>query len=100
MPLDGALAGFFLVGPEVAYHDHAHAPEELYLPVAGEGRFWAERSGWRAAGSGEVIVHQPWEWHAMRTCAAPVLIFWMWLGPEGFDDTPLLRPLIGGEVLP
>lgn len=94
---DGEVAtGVFTVGPAVTYHDHAHAPVELYLPIAGRATFWSESRGWRDAGPDEIIVHQSWEWHAMRTGAVPVLILWAWIGPDGIGIRPILRCEMAG----
>lgn len=89
-------AGFFVVGPDVKYLDHKHEPEELYLPIAGQADFWNETDGWHVAGPDRVTIHPQWLWHAMKTGDAPVMIFWAWLGPDGFDDGAVLRPTLGG----
>ena len=93
---EALASGFFVVGPNVTYFDHQHEPEELYLPIAGQAEFWNESRGWYTAGPDDVTVHPQWEWHAMKTGDAPVLIFWAWLGPEGFDVPPALRPTMAG----
>ncbi|MEM7090612.1 MAG: dimethylsulfonioproprionate lyase family protein [Pseudomonadota bacterium] len=89
--------GFFVVGRDVDYLDHNHRPEELYLPVAGEAEFWNEDTGWSVKRADDAMIHPSWQWHGMRTTDKPVLIFWMWLGPEGFGDLPALRPTLGGD---
>lgn len=92
-------SGFFAVGPDVTYFDHKHEPTELYLPIAGKAEFWNENQGWHWAGPDTVTVHEPWHWHAMRTGSEPILIFWAWLGPEGFGVDPICRPTMAGEAL-
>ena len=89
-------SGIFAVRPGVTYHDHAHQPVELYLPIAGRAAFWSETRGWRHAGPDQAIVHQPWEWHAMQTTDQPVLILWAWLGPDGIGTRPILRCEMAG----
>ena len=93
---DRVAAGFFAIGQGVDYFDHAHEPAELYIPIAGEAEFWAEGKGWRRLGPDSVMVHPPWQWHAMRTPDSPVLVLWMWLGPQGFGVAPTLRREIAG----
>ncbi|MEM6663338.1 MAG: dimethylsulfonioproprionate lyase family protein [Pseudomonadota bacterium] len=93
------MAGIFVVGPRVRYFDHAHGPEELYLPIAGRARYWSASKGWRMAGPDDVIVHEPWEWHAMETQDEPVLILWSWLGANTIDVWPDLRPSFGDQPL-
>ena len=97
--LDTAVlaAGFFVVGPDVDYNDHRHGPAELYLPVSGTARYWTEPSGWQSSAPGSAIVHPPWTWHAMGTDDQAVLIFWMWLLPDGvFGPMPELSDRFGG----
>ncbi|MEM7056414.1 MAG: dimethylsulfonioproprionate lyase family protein [Pseudomonadota bacterium] len=93
---DVFASGFFAVGPGVDYFDHQHEPEELYLPIAGKAEFWSESLGWHEAGPDDLMVHPQWEWHAMKTGDQPILIFWAWLGPEGFGRLPDLRAAMGG----
>ena len=93
---DCLASGFFAVGPGVDYFDHQHEPEELYIPVAGRAEYWSESGGWHVAGPDDVMVHPQWEWHAMKTSDQPVLIFWAWLGPEGFGRAPDLRAALAG----
>lgn len=95
VPASDLAAGFFAVGPGVDYRDHRHEPEELYLPIAGRAQYWNEAAGWREAGPDTVMIHPPWQWHAMRTSEQPVLILWMWVGRSGFSDPPELRRSIG-----
>jgi quercetin dioxygenase-like cupin family protein len=38
--------GLILVAPGAAYPEHAHPPQEIYLPISGRG-------SWRYGGSGE-----------------------------------------------
>lgn len=96
---DDLAAGFFVVGPEVKYLDHQHEPAELYLPIAGQAEFWNATDGWHVGGPDQVTIHPQWELHAMKTGAAPVMIFWAWLGPEGFNDKAILKPTLGGLPL-
>lgn len=91
------MGGFFAVGPGCRYADHRHGAPELYVPLSGRARFWAEQTGWRVAGPDDVIVHPAWEAHALETGANPVLILWIWLAPMSKLMTmPELLPCFGG----
>lgn len=91
-------SGIFVMGPDVTYFDHKHEPAELYLPISGMAEFWNEDRGWYWAVADDVTIHPSWQWHAMRTGPQPVMIFWAWLGPEGFGTDPVCRPAMAGEA--
>ena len=44
--LGDLTCGLILVAPGAAYPEHAHSPQEIYLPISGKG-------SWRYGGSGE-----------------------------------------------
>lgn len=90
------MGGVFAVGPSVDYVDHHHAPEELYLPISGRAEFWTEPTGWRAAGPDTVLIHPPWQVHALRTVQDPVLILWTWIASPDEMVFPTLMPSFGG----
>ncbi len=84
------LVEIMLLGDGVKYPMHSHAPEELYLVLA--GKVWWEAEGepkapsWRFAG--DVIHHPPHRRHALTAGDAPVLVLALWRG-GGFE-----KPLI------
>lgn len=90
-------AGFFPVGPGVDYADHAHEPDEIYVPIAGRATFWCDIYGRIEAGPGAVIRQPPWTWHGMRTGREPVLILWVWIG-VGLARNPVFRGEDGAAV--
>ena len=73
--------GFLLLGPDIAYPDHHHVAEEIYIPLTGG-------TEWRM---GEGGVRQPRGRrdrstiasnvnHAMRTGDEPLLALYLWRG--------------------
>jgi mannose-6-phosphate isomerase-like protein (cupin superfamily) len=75
--------GVLVLGPEVAYADHAHPAEEVYHPIAGRALWWREDRDWRPVPDGEAIHHAPWVRHATRTEAEPLLALYCWGGEIG-----------------
>ncbi len=84
------LVEIMLLGGGLKYPMHSHAPEELYLVLA--GKVWWEAEGepkapsWRFAG--DVIHHPPHRFHALTAGDTPVLLLALWRG-GGFE-----KPLI------
>jgi len=73
--------GFYLMGPNVLYPSHNHAPREVYL-IMTPGVEWALDEGdWFPVQPGELIFHSPWQMHAMRSGDQPVLAYAAWLDP-------------------
>ena len=76
---EAPMAGYMLLGPDVHYPDHNHAPGEVYL-VLTPGAQWSLDSGpWFDVPAGTMIVHNPWQKHAIRTGETPFLAFAAWL---------------------
>ena len=72
--------GFLLLGPRTNYPSHRHAPEELYIPLAGTA-FWQRGNRPFAPRPPGVIIHHPsWLPHAMRTSDEPLLALYVWRG--------------------
>lgn len=71
--------GFMLMGPNVLYPAHEHAPREVYL-ILTPGTQWRLDDGpWFDVAPGDLIVHRPWVSHAMRTGDTPMLAFAGWV---------------------
>ena len=71
--------GFLLMGPGVTYEDHKHGPREFYLPLT-PGACWRLDCGeWAEVKAGELVLHEPWQMHAMMTGDEPMLAFAGWL---------------------
>jgi hypothetical protein len=67
--------GVSLLGPDVRYPDHNHAPEEVYL-VLSKGEFKQGEGDWFSPGVGGSFYNRPLVRHAMRSTDAPLLAFW------------------------
>jgi hypothetical protein len=80
-PDDGVVVGLVLLGPDLHYRAHHHPAEEWYLPLAGIG--WDHGEGWVDEPAGELVHHQPWQPHAMRTGERPALLAYLWFGEIG-----------------
>jgi len=71
--------GYVLLAPGVTYQDHNHEPREVYL-VLTPGAQWCLDSGeWFDVYAGDLILHDPWQMHAMRAGDRPLLAFAAWL---------------------
>ena len=82
--------GIMLMGPDVMYHDHKHAPREIYLVLTPGTQWRLDGTDWFDVEPGDLIYHESWQMHAMRTHAHPMLAFAGWLDPGlridiGFD---------------
>jgi hypothetical protein len=69
-----------LLGPATHYPRHRHEAEEIYMPLAGTAAWQQGDGDWRDQLPGTVIHHQPFEPHAMRTHAEPLLALYLWRG--------------------
>lgn len=88
--------GAFMIAPHTVYPLHSHAARETYILLSGESRWWNSDAGYQPVHPGEVIVHEPFQPHAMRTAHEPLLSLWAWQGdispdsyrfePAGVDD--------------
>ena len=70
-----------LMGPGVTYPGHRHAPREVYLLLTPGTQWRLDEGEWFPVQPGDLLVHEPWQWHAMRTGAEPMLAFAGWLEP-------------------
>ena len=75
-----AAGGFLILGPGIAYPDHHHVAEEIYIPLTG-GTEWRMGDGpFRRREAGEIIHHGSNVNHAMRTGDEPLLALYLWRG--------------------
>ena len=79
---DALAVGILVLGPETHYPAHAHAAEELYIPLAGIAAWMRGSEGYVDRPPGTVIHHAPWVPHAMRTSAEPLLAVYVWQGGD------------------
>ena len=74
--------GCLLLGPETLYPPHRHEAEEIYVPLSGTAAWQRSSLDWQQRQPGAVIHHAPFEAHAMRTGAMPLLALYLWRGPN------------------
>jgi len=71
--------GLVLLGPEVTYPSHHHAPKEVYLVLTPGSQWCLDEGEWFAVEAGELIFHDSWQMHAMRTLDRPLLAYAGWI---------------------
>ncbi len=81
LPCEAPLCGYLMMAPDLLYRDHRHAPREIYLVLTPGTRWCLDSGDWFEVTPGELIVHEPWQMHAMRTGDQPLLAFAAWLEP-------------------
>jgi len=64
------------------YDEHTHAPEEVYLILAGQARFHSEGRAPIDAGPGDTIHHRPYQKHAIDMVPGPLLAAAFWRGAD------------------
>ena len=82
----GIRFGTFLIAPGAFYPRHVHGAEELYLVIAGSGRWSYDGKAYVSHGPGEVVHSKSWQPHAIRTDDAALLMAWIWMGDISFDS--------------
>lgn len=68
--------GISLAAPGVAYPEHDHPPEELYLLLT-PAAFRHGATGWEQLGAGDTFYNTPGIRHAMRAEGEPLLALWI-----------------------
>ena len=71
--------GLVLLGPQVTYPSHHHAPKEVYLVLTPGSQWCLDEGDWFDVEAGELIFHDSWQMHAMRTGDQPLLAFAGWI---------------------
>ena len=66
-PLHAAAprGGFHLMGPDVLYPDHHHAPREVYLIFTGGVQWRLDQGDWFDVEPGTLLYHDAWQMHGM-----------------------------------
>ena len=77
-PSEHLACGVLLLGPKTAYPLHRHEAEEVYVPLVGRALWQRGYGRLRPEEEGRIIHHDPFEPHAMRTLAAPLLALYLW----------------------
>jgi len=71
--------GLVLLGPDVVYPGHHHAPKEVYLVLTPGSQLCLDEGEWFDVNAGDMIFHNSWQMHAMRTGGQPLLAFAGWI---------------------
>jgi hypothetical protein len=71
--------GLVLLGPDVEYPSHHHHPREVYLVLTPGSQWCLDEGDWFDVDAGDLIFHDSWQMHAMRTREQPLLAFAGWL---------------------
>jgi len=64
------------------YKEHSHGPEEYYLVLAGQARFFSQGRDVRDVRAGEVVHHAPHQKHAIDMTPGPLLVAAFWRGDD------------------
>ena len=79
---DEVRFGFYLQGAGLDYPAHWHIAKELYIPLTSHSLWSKDGSEHVLRESGEIIIHQSNQHHAMITDVAPLLAIWFWRGGD------------------
>ena len=71
--------GLLLLGPGVVYPGHHHEPREVYLMLTPGSQWCLDEGDWFDVAPGDLVFHDSWQMHAMRTRDKPLLAFAGWL---------------------
>ncbi|HUV22718.1 MAG TPA: dimethylsulfonioproprionate lyase family protein [Gammaproteobacteria bacterium] len=71
--------GLVLLGPDVEYPSHHHQPKEVYLVLTPGSQWCLDEGDWFDVAAGDLIFHDSWQMHAMRTREHPLLAFAGWI---------------------
>ena len=70
--------GVVLMGAGCAYPVHDHPPQELYLPLAGRGRWrYGGASDYRELGPDDLVYNHPNDRHAIIAGDGPLLALYV-----------------------
>jgi hypothetical protein len=76
--LGDVTCGLILLGPGCSYPEHAHPPHEIYLPIAGAGRWrYGSDPSYRELGSAALVYNQPHNVHAIQAQTDPLLALYV-----------------------
>ncbi len=73
--------GIMLMGPNVLYPGHNHAPREIYLMLTSGARWRLDGGDWFDVKAGDLVYHDRWQMHEMRTEDTPLLAIAAWIDP-------------------
>ncbi len=71
--------GLMIMAPELTYPGHKHEPMEVYLVLTPGAQWQLDEGEWFDVVPGDLILHQSWQVHSMRTGGDPLLAFAGWV---------------------
>ena len=69
------IVGITLMRPDIAYPDHQHEPEEIYL-VLGNGRWRQGKGEWHTPDLGGLVYNPSNVMHGMKSLDQPLIALW------------------------
>lgn len=84
--------GVLLLAPGIVYPAHAHAAEEVYLPIHGQAEWQRGDEGFRTVPVGQAVHHPSWMPHAMRVGDAPLAALYLWRGGDLAAKSVIVGP--------
>ncbi|MEL7543764.1 MAG: dimethylsulfonioproprionate lyase family protein [Pseudomonadota bacterium] len=75
---DRVRLGIGVWGPGIDYPEHAHAAEEVYVPLAGHASFTLGGGDYQSRGTGTCVHVTPHLRHGFRTTDAPFVVLYVW----------------------
>ncbi|GLS85722.1 hypothetical protein GCM10010873_06950 [Cypionkella aquatica] len=82
VPSAQIACGVLLLAPGITYPAHAHAAEEVYLPIAGAAAWQKGEAAFADVPVGQAIHHPSWMPHAMRTGEQALAALYLWRGGD------------------
>lgn len=75
---DDLTVGLLLLGPDGEYPKHSHPPQELYLPICGNGQWlFGGATEYRRLGQHELVYNHPNDTHGVLAGADPLLALYV-----------------------
>ena len=71
--------GLLIMAPDVTYPGHNHGPREVYLVLTPGSQWRLDQGEWFDVMPGDLIYHDAWQIHSMRTASEPLLAFAGWV---------------------
>ena len=71
--------GLMIMAPNLTYPGHKHEPREAYLVLTPGSQWQLDEGEWFDVMPGDLIYHDSWQIHSMRTRGEPLLAFAGWV---------------------
>ena len=79
LPWAAPRTGVMLMGPNVLYPGHNHEAREIYMLLTPGAEWRLDNGEWFRPNAGDLIFHDSWQMHEMRTTAQPMLAVAAWI---------------------